>query len=215
MKSPPEEKFDTIRRTFSNSQLASRLERYNTTVRNSFVMQLRKDYSFTGYIRVELELTRPITVLDGNEPPQVKYLPKNTVKAIYLTSQTSASQVVKALLQKFKITNDPRKFMLCERIQKGRKEESHVTIRPMTDLERPLFLTLLWGSAHTGHGFRLKDQQEAEPDWFDFEEHELKQFLRLYNDEKEKALNEIREGFEVRRYQIVKMLKERKEPLVK
>jgi len=100
MKSPPEEKFDTIKRTFSNSQLASRLERYNKTVKNSFVMQLRKDYSFTGYIRVELELTRPITVLDGNEPPQVKYLPKNTVKAIYLTSQTSASQVVKALLQK-------------------------------------------------------------------------------------------------------------------
>ena len=101
MKSPPEEKFDTIRRTFSNPQLASRLERYNQTVKNSFVMQLRKDFSFTGYIRAELELTRPITVLGGNSnEPEVKYLPKNTVKAIYLTSQTTASQVVKALLQK-------------------------------------------------------------------------------------------------------------------
>jgi len=118
MKSPPEEKFDTIRRTFSNSQLASRLERYNKTVRNSFVMQLRKDYSFTGYIRVELELTRPITVLDGNEPPQVKYLPKNTVKAIYLTSQTSASQVVKALLQKFN-NKRPEKIHVMRADPKG------------------------------------------------------------------------------------------------
>lgn len=46
------------------------------------------------------------------------------------------------------------------------------------------------------------------------QEHELKQFLRLYEEEKQKALNEVKEGFEVRRYQIHKILKERKEPLV-
>lgn len=209
---PPNEKFDTIRRTLSSEQVHSRIQKYNTTVKNSFVMQLRKDYTFTGYIRVEMELTRPITVI--GERKEILYLPRKTVKAIYLTSQTTAAQVIGALLQKFKVTNDPRRFMLCERIQKDQNDQSHVTIRPMSENERPLFLTLLWGSAHSGHGFRLKDQMDSEPVWFDFEEHELAQFHKLYEEEKQKAIKDVKETYEVRRYQIHKILTDRREPLV-
>ena len=64
-------------------------------------MTLRADFSFTGYIRVEMELVRPITVAGVNSAKgDIFYLPKNTVKAIYLTSSNTASQVVNALLQK-------------------------------------------------------------------------------------------------------------------
>ena len=64
-------------------------------------MTLRNDFSFTGYIRVELELVRPITVREmADKCDDIFYLPKNTVKAIYLASSNTASQVIKALLQK-------------------------------------------------------------------------------------------------------------------
>ena len=112
-------------------------------------MTLRADHSFTGYIRVEMELVRPITVLGVKDKKEdIFYLPKNTVKAIYLTSANTASQVINALLQKvkialrvpgpqgckyvlfkFKISNDPRKFILCERIERGKRHDNHVTIR--------------------------------------------------------------------------------------
>ena len=48
-----------------------------------------------------------------------------------------------------------------------------MTIRPTKENERPLFLSLLWGTAHSGHGFRLRDQMEAEPVWCEFKENEL------------------------------------------
>ena len=55
-----------------------------------------------------------------------------------------------------------------------------IYFRPLKDGERPLFLTLLWGSAHSGHGFRLKDQMDNSPIWDDFKEAELEAFLRMY-----------------------------------
>ena len=51
---------------------------------------------------------------------------------------------------------------------------------PLSEGERPLFLTLLWGAAHSGHGFRLKDRMDHEPVWHDFKEAELESFLRMF-----------------------------------
>ena len=79
----------------------------------------------------------------------------------------------------------------------------------MNENERPLFLSLLWGSAHSGHGFRLKDQMESEPVWCEFKEPELEVFLKMYSDEERRALNEIRDNYAVRRFQIEKILKSR------
>ena len=59
-------------------------------------------------------------------------------------------------------------------------QEILIYFRPLKDGERPLFLTLLWGSAHSGHGFRLKDQMDNSPIWDDFKEAELEAFLRMY-----------------------------------
>ena len=59
-------------------------------------------------------------------------------------------------------------------------QEFQIYFRPLKDGERPLFLTLLWGSAHSGHGFRLKDQMDNSPIWDDFKEAELEAFLRMY-----------------------------------
>jgi len=194
----PEAQFDTIRRTLSPAQIAAKVTTYNTTVKNRLVMALRPDYSFTGYIRVELELTRPVQ--SNNE---IIYLPKNTVKAIHLTSANTASQVIHALLAKFKIANDARKYVLCERKERDR---GHVTLRPLNEAERPLFLTLLWGAAHSGHGFRLKDRMDHEPVWDDFKDAELESFLRMFHDEEKRVLDEIRQSYNVLRFQLETLL---------
>ena len=110
-----------------------------------------------------------------------------------------------------------------------------ISCRPLKDGERPLFLTLLWGSAHSGHGFRLKDQMDNSPIWDDFKEAELEAFLRMYEgndfifiqikivfikyrfvfgflkcetikDEEKRAISEIRSNYEVIRYQIETLL---------
>jgi len=202
----PEEQYDTIKRTLNPKQISNRIENYNRSVKNKLLMTLRSDYSFTGFIRVELELTRPVTTINADGKSEIIYLPKNTVKAIHLTSANTAAQVINALLAKFKIQNDPRKYILCERKERGRNEHYHVTLRPLKDGERPLFLTLLWGSAHSGHGFRLKDQMDNSPIWDDFKEAELEAFLRMYEDEEKRAISEIRSNYEVIRYQIETLL---------
>lgn len=206
----PEEEFNTIRKSFTRSQIKSKLEDYNRTVKNKLIMTLRSDSSFTGYIRVELELTRPVTTKNKEGNVDIMYLPKNTVKAIHLTSANTAEQVIKALLQKFQIQNDPRKYVLCERKQRGKEGDFHVTLRPLQEGERPLFLTLLWGSAHSGHGFRLKDQMDNDPIWDDFKEAELEAFLRMYEDEETRAINEIQSNYDVLAYQIETILSSQK-----
>ena len=85
--------------------------------------------------------------------------------------------------------------------------------RPLKENERPLFLSLLWGSAHSGHGFRLKDQMESEPVWAEFQESELEVFLKMFRDEERKVINQLRDNIEVRRFQIQKILKSRGEAI--
>ena len=47
-----------------------------------------------------MELTRPVTTINADGKSEIIYLPKNTVKAIHLTSANTAAQVINALLAK-------------------------------------------------------------------------------------------------------------------
>lgn len=91
-----------------------------------------KDGSFTGFIKVQLKLARPVSVpaakrgpggRPGQRGPGVKrrtsfYLPRGTVKHLHVLSHTRASEVISALLRKFTVVDDPRKFALFERSEK-------------------------------------------------------------------------------------------------
>jgi len=71
-------------------------------------------------------------------------------------------------------------------------------------------LTLLWGAAHSDHGFRLKDRMDHDPVWSDFKEAELESFLRMFQDEEKRTLSEIRQNYDVLRYQIETLLSSQK-----
>ncbi len=107
-----------------------------------------------GFIRVILNLRRPINVLPGSNPPNVYnltsdtatstdrtltsfYLPHETEKALCVNGTTTVRDVIRSLLAKFRIVDSPHKYVLYEKrpfvIQRRRSSadseaESLVTI---------------------------------------------------------------------------------------
>lgn len=95
-----------------------------------------KDGSYTGFIKVQLKLIRPVSVPANKKAPSIQdtrksssrsqavkrrtsfYLPKDTVKHLHIISRTCASEVIEALLKKFMVVDNPRKFALFERTEK-------------------------------------------------------------------------------------------------
>jgi hypothetical protein len=51
---------------------------------------------------------------------------------------------------------------------------------------------------------------EHDPVWIEFKESELQIFLKMYHEEEEKAIEEIRQNYDIRIYQIEKILKSRR-----
>lgn len=100
-----------------------------------------KDGSYTGFIKVQLKLVRPVSVpatkrvpslQAGRQGPRTQgvkrrtsfYLPKGTVKHLHILSHTRASEVIDALLRKFTVVDNPRKFALFERSEKDEQGSS-------------------------------------------------------------------------------------------
>lgn len=97
----------------------------------SFARQ-NKDGSFTGFIKVQFKLARPVSVpppkkggqdAGGRKAAGVKrrtsfYLPKDASKHLHISSRTSAREVIEVLLKKFTVVDNPGKFALFERSER-------------------------------------------------------------------------------------------------
>lgn len=93
------------------------------------------DGSYTGFIKVHLRLSRPVTVpaveaagsegaskqagghTEGTDCAQSEkrtsfYLPCDCVKQIHISSLTTTREVIQGLLKKFMVLDNPRKFAL-------------------------------------------------------------------------------------------------------
>lgn len=91
-----------------------------------------KDGSYTGFIKVQFKLARPVSVKPskkgghdskGKKGSGVKrrtsfYLPKDASKHLHISSRTSAREVIEALLKKFTVVDNPAKFALFERSER-------------------------------------------------------------------------------------------------
>ncbi|XP_065605583.1 ras association domain-containing protein 1 isoform X2 [Cyrtonyx montezumae] len=154
------------------AQVEQRIKDYNSQINSNLFMSLNKDGSYTGFIKVQLKLVRPVSVPaakrgPGGRPGQrtagVKrrtsfYLPRGTVKHLHVLSHTRASEVISALLRKFTVVDDPRKFALFERSEK----DEQVYLRKLADEERPLRLRLLAGPSEKALSFVLKENESGE-----------------------------------------------------
>lgn len=92
-----------------------------------------KDGSYTGFIKVQFQLVRPISLpppkklsstQEGGPQERLKkrrtsfYLPKDTAKHLHISSRTRAREVIQALLNKFTVVDNPAKFALFERTER-------------------------------------------------------------------------------------------------
>lgn len=83
-----------------------------------------------------MNFTRPINIVAGDRPPSIYdvlnaddtlksderrrtitsfFLPRNTVKILHITSETTTREMIASLLKKFKVADNPIKFALYER----------------------------------------------------------------------------------------------------
>ncbi|XP_051667442.1 ras association domain-containing protein 1 isoform X1 [Manacus candei] len=169
-------------------------------------MSLNKDGSYTGFIKVQLKLVRPVSVPATKRGPALQagrphsqgvkrrtsfYLPKGTVKHLHILSHTRASEVIDALLRKFTVVDNPRKFALFERSEK----DEQVYLRKLGDEEQPLRLRLLAGPSEKVLSFVLKENETGEVNWDAFTLPELQNFLRILQREEEEHVRRLRHRY--------------------
>lgn len=58
------------------------------------------------------------------------YLPKDTAKHLHISSRTRAREVIEALLNKFTVVDNPRKFALFERSERHDQGETQSQLCP-------------------------------------------------------------------------------------
>jgi len=123
--------YNTIQRKFSKVEIEKKIEEFNENIKGAFHMTLQEDgQTFRGFIRVSMNLQRPVSASENSKTVKQKlssnkssfYIEKGATKALHLTSDTTAEKVVEALLNKFKIVDNPKKFALYERFE---KEKAH------------------------------------------------------------------------------------------
>lgn len=152
---------------------------------------------------MQLKLVRPVSVPASRKPPSLQdarrgparsaavrrrtsfYLPKDAVKHLHVLSRTRAREVIEALLRKFSVVDDPRKFALFERAERHGQgglpppppgvctqgcaagpdwspRLASVYLRKLSDDEQPLQLRLLAGPSEKALSFVLKENDSGE-----------------------------------------------------
>ncbi|NXJ44061.1 RASF1 protein, partial [Ciconia maguari] len=119
------------------AQVEQRIKEYNSQINSNLFMSLVWGWRGAGggFIKVQLKLVRPVSLPATKRVPSLQpgrpgsraqgvkrrtsfYLPKGTVKHLHILSHTRASEVIDALLRKFTVVDNPRKFALFERSEK-------------------------------------------------------------------------------------------------
>lgn len=212
----------------SPDRLLAMIQEFNKTS-HGLIMTLSYNSSgdviFQGFVRVAMNLLRPISIVAGERPLSIFeavswrrdsgsskrtktsfFLPPNTMKALHITSDTTAQQVIVALLGKYKISDHPRKFALYERHQ----DDDDVTLRRIADDERPLVLRLMWGGADRTHSFCLQENETGDIMWEAFSIPELQNFIRILEMEEREYIKRVWTKYRVYRDQLEEAMAEKK-----
>ncbi|EMP33869.1 ras association domain-containing protein 1 isoform X2 [Chelonia mydas] len=199
-----DEQIDWEKPVLTQAEIEQKIKEYNSQINSNLFMSLNKDGSYTGFIKVQLKLIRPVSVPASKKAPSIQnankalrsqvvtrrtsfYLPKDTVKHLHIISRTRASEVIEALLKKFMVVDNPRKFALFERVEK----DDQVYLRKLSDEEQPLHLRLLAGPNEKVLSFVLKENETGEVNWDAFSMPELHNFLRILQREEEEHVRQI------------------------
>lgn len=110
------------------------------------VSSQNRDGSYTGFIKVQFQLTRPVSLppaqrlsssssssssicssfsLPSHSLCTSFYLPRDTAKQLHVGSRTRVREVIEAVLNKFTVVDNPAKFALFERSERNGQGEEH------------------------------------------------------------------------------------------
>ncbi|KAM9409714.1 ras association domain-containing protein 1-like isoform 2-T2 [Pholidichthys leucotaenia] len=198
-----DEQTECDKQELSAADIQQKVKAYNAQINSNLFMNMNKDGSYTGFIKVQFKLARPVSVPSpkkggpdsasaGKRASGVKrrtsfYLPKDASKHLHISSRTSAREVIEALLKKFTVVDNPAKFAVFERSER----HDQVYIRKLSDSECPLQLRLCAGPNEKVLNFVLKENETGEVNWHAFSMPELKNFLRILHREEEEHVKQI------------------------
>ncbi|PWA30230.1 hypothetical protein CCH79_00014905 [Gambusia affinis] len=193
------EKEREVRTEFSREEIQQKIDQYNSLTRDYLKMTLNPTGVYTGFVKVMMDLRRPVTVRGGQRAAggammgEAFYLPRGVINTLHISSENTVKQVIMALLNKFTVADNPAKYALYKRCHR----DEQVYVCKLADVEKPLFLRLVAGPDLDTLSFVLREQQTGEVMWDAFSIPELRNFLRIL----EKEEQEQREAI-IRRYEV-------------
>lgn len=208
------EKDRKFRTEFSREEIRHKIEQYNTLTKDHLKMTLGHTGVYTGFIKVQMDLRRPVTVRGGQRGAggarveEAFYLPRGVTNTLHISSNNTVRQVIIALLNKFTVADNPSKYALCKRYRR----EEQVYVCELADGEQPLFLRLVAGPDSDTLSFVLKEQQTGEVMWDVFSIPELRNFLLFLDKEEEEQKEVIIRRYETYRQRLQEALREARGP---
>lgn len=216
----------------SAEEVCTRIAEYNAQVSETG-MTLASDGSYTGFIKVHLRLSRPVTVptvedsgSEGaskqagsrNQAPECQegmdcgpsekrtsfYLPCDCVKQLHIGSLTTTREVIQGLLKKFMVLDNPRKFALYR--QTHRDGQDLFQKLPLN--ERPLLLRLIAGPDPEHLSFVLKENETGEVEWHAFSVPELQNFLVILEKEEAERVRAVEQKYSMYRQKLQQALQQ-------
>lgn len=203
VKEKQDEHVEVGKKELTSAEIQQKVKEYNAQVNSNLFMNMNKDGSYNGFIKVQFKLVRPVSVpppkkgatghdTGGKKAGLVKrrtsfYLPKDASKHLHISSRTSAREVIEALLKKFTVVDNPGKFALFERSER----HDQVYLRKLSADDRPLYRRLCAGPNEKVLSLVLKENETGEVNWHAFSMPELKNFMRILQREEEEHVKQI------------------------
>lgn len=214
VKNEVKEEDDGGTKALSGEEVRARIEEYNSLISEN-VMKLADNGSYTGFIKVHLRLSRPVTVPTLEEGQQGAgsrlsdkrtsfYLPCDCVKQLHISSTTTAREVIQGLLKKFMVLDNPRKFALYRQTHRDGQD----LFQKLPLCEHPLSLRLVAGPDPDKLSFILKENETGEVEWHAFSVPELQNFLVILEKEEAERVRVVEQKYSVYRQKLQQALRQ-------
>jgi Ras association domain-containing protein 1 len=206
------------------AELQAQIQKYNERIayRGSGlgIYLLDDGRTFRGFLRVHMNLTRPINVIAGTRPPSIYdiineeeiasrrtlttfYMPRDTVKNIHINSLNTSVDVIKAMLKKFKMVDNRQKFALYKK--HGIDDSASPVLSRIADHEHPLRIALEWLDSDDKQ-IVLQENDTADVNWDEFLLPELNNFLKILDREEKEHFDQVKIKYEVLRTELEKLI---------
>ncbi|GFN90941.1 ras association domain-containing protein 1 [Plakobranchus ocellatus] len=210
--------------TLDRQELKRKITKYNHFVPAASFEIVDKE-AFQGFVKVTMNLIRPITMELGARPPSIYelltrehiveentqhvafYMPRDTHKSLHITSDTTTKEVITSLLKKFHILDHPRKFAMYD--QEFNDKNKLVRLRRLNDKDFPLRAILDWDPERIrNYRLVLQENETGEIVWDAFSLPELSNFLRVLDREEKETILELRHKYAYMRQYMERRLAE-------